>query len=100
MHGALDRVHDAVRDRVVGRVLLRAQHAGVVRHLLSRRGCEEPKLHAWSTCAACFCPCTSLSHETPLGRSCYQTSELPTTSEFPTELPIRRGEELDVGCCG
>ena len=49
--------------------------------------CEDPRPHAWSMCAACFCSCISQSRATPLGRSRYQTSELPTTSEFPTELP-------------
>ena len=31
--------------------------------------------------------CISLSRATPLGRSRYQTSEFPTISELPTELP-------------
>ena len=31
--------------------------------------------------------CISLSRATPLGRSRYQTSEFPTSSELPTELP-------------
>jgi len=31
--------------------------------------------------------CISLSRATPLGPSRYQTSEFPTTSEFPIELP-------------
>ena len=48
--------------------------------------CEGPRPHAWSMCAAWFCPCISLSRGTPLGRSRYQILEFPTTSEFPTEL--------------
>ena len=43
----------------------------------------DPRPHAWSMCAACFFPCIPLSRETPLGRSRYQTSELPNTSELP-----------------
>ena len=57
------------------------------RKTLFRAGCEDPRPHAWSLCAACLCHCISLSRATPLGRSCYQTSEFPTTSEFPAELP-------------
>ena len=49
--------------------------------------CEDPRPHAWSMCAACFSSCMSLARATPLGRSRYQTSGFPTTSEFPTELP-------------
>jgi len=49
--------------------------------------CEHPRPHAWSMCAARCCACASLSRSTPLGRSRYQRSELPTASEFPTELP-------------
>ena len=51
--------------------------------------CEDPRPHA-CMCAAYFCPCTFLSHATPLGRSRYQMSEFPTTSEFPIELPSHR----------
>jgi len=55
---------------------------------LDRRAlCADPRPHAWSMCAACFCPCVSLSRATPLGRSRYQTSEFLNTPEFPTELP-------------
>jgi len=52
--------------------------------------CEDPRPNVWSMCAACFCPCISLSRATPPGRSRYQTSEFPATSEFPTELPTHR----------
>ena len=30
---------------------------------------EDPMPHAWSMCAACLCPCISLSRATPLGQS-------------------------------
>ena len=46
--------------------------------------CEEPRPHAWSMCAACFCPCIPKSRATPLGRSRYQTSQFPSSSEVPT----------------
>ena len=49
--------------------------------------CEDPRPDVWSMCVSCLCPCISLSHATPLGRSRYQTSELLNSSEFPTELP-------------
>ena len=49
--------------------------------------CEDPRPHARSMCAACFCPCVSQSRAAPLGRSRCQTSESLNTSEFPTELP-------------
>ena len=49
--------------------------------------CEDPRPHVWSMCAACFCPCISLSLATPLGRSRYQTSE------FPTKSPTHTGRE-------
>ena len=62
--------------------------------------CEDSRPHARSMCAACFCPCISLSRATPLGRSSYQTSEFPTISEFLTELPThnlhRRGNMAHV----
>ena len=48
--------------------------------------CERPRPHVWRMCAACFRPCISQSRATPLGRSRYQTSEFPITSELPTEL--------------
>ena len=51
--------------------------------------CEDPRPHA-CMCAAYFCPGIFLSHATPLGRSRYQMSEFPTTSEFPIELPSHR----------
>ena len=51
--------------------------------------CGDPRPHAWSMCVAYFCSCISLSRATPLGRSRYHTSEFPTTSEFPAELPTR-----------
>ena len=47
--------------------------------------CEDPRPHVWSMCAACFCPCISLSRAT-LGRSHYQISVL-NTSVIPAELP-------------
>ena len=56
-------------------------------HHLSEPLCGNPRPHAWSLCAACFCPCISLSRATPSGRARYQTSEFLTRSEFPTELP-------------
>ena len=52
--------------------------------------CEDPRRHAWSMCASCFCPCMSLSRATPLGRSRHQTSEFLNTSEFPTGLRAAR----------
>ena len=47
--------------------------------------CEDPRPHAWSMCAACCCPCMTLSRATPLGRSRYPTSQFPTIS--PTHTP-------------
>jgi len=52
--------------------------------------CEDPRPHAWSMCASCFCLCISLSRATPLGRSRYQTSEFPT--EVPTHTHPRNRE--------
>ena len=49
--------------------------------------CEDPRPHTLNMCTACFCSCISLSRATPLGRSRDHTSEFPTTSEVPTELP-------------
>jgi len=40
--------------------------------------CEDPRPHAWNTCAACFCPCIFVSRATPLRRSRCQTWEFPT----------------------
>ena len=40
---------------------------------------EDPKPHAWSMCAACFCPCISQSRATLPGQSRYQTSEFLNT---------------------
>ena len=53
--------------------------------------CEDPRPHAWSMCAACFCPCISLSRATPLGRSLYQTLEFPAellTRTLPPPQPL------------
>ena len=55
--------------------------------------CEDLRPHAWSVCAACFCPRISQSRSTPLGRSSYQTSEFPT--DLSTHIPhmsLRRTE--------
>ena len=57
------------------------------KHARSYIACEDPRPHARNMCAACFCPCISLSLATPLGRSLYQTSEFPPASEYPTKLP-------------
>ena len=62
--------------------------------------CEDPRPHAWSMCAASFCSSIRLSRATPLGRSRYQTSEIPTTSKFPTELPTHRRACLALLCGG
>ena len=43
--------------------------------------CVDPRPHAWSMRAACFCPCISQSRATPPGRRRYQT-EFLHTSEF------------------
>ena len=45
-------------------------------------------------CAACLCPCIFLTRATPLGRSRFQKSEPPSTSEFPTELPTHTPSTL------
>ena len=52
----------------------RALHRAILPQSSTR---EEPRPHAWSMCAACVCPCISLSRATPLGRLRYQTSKSP-----------------------
>jgi hypothetical protein len=57
--------------------------------------CEDPRPHAWSMCASCLCSCIFQSRATPPGRSRYQTSEFPSTSEFPTEIPTHNRTQAE-----
>jgi hypothetical protein len=57
--------------------------------LVGRHTSEDLMPRAWSVCAACSCPCISLSRATPLGRSRYQKSNSSTHRSSPTNyLPI------------
>ena len=50
--------------------------------------CEDPRPHAWSMCAACLCPCISLSRACGLGsshlsRAAGRTHSLPRQDTHP-----------------
>ena len=63
--------------------------------------CEDPRPHAWSMCAACFCSCISPMQIQPTRAVTYQTSQFLITSEFPTELPTHiQGPYEKPGCRG
>ena len=83
---------------------------GVVHSGIQMPKCVEGRTSDWAACTeriassassaagggggSGYEPCISLARATPPGRSRYQTSGFPTTSEFPTELATNRGGGL------